>query len=99
VTAVARSLAVGAALAAMICGCVIHRIVGPRVTGTCDGACSHYVECKTGHLTEDRDRCRSECPDVLSDRDSLMMYESLTCRDAVEYIDGTHPRSARANDR
>lgn len=92
-----KAIVLGLTIAAMICGCVVHRLVGPRVTGTCDGACSHYVECKTGHLSADRDRCRTECPDVFSDKDSLMMYESLTCQDAVEYIDGTHAHTAQTH--
>ena len=91
-----KGLVLGIAIAAAICSCVVNRLVGPHVTGTCDGACAHYVECKTGHLGADRDRCRTECPDVFSDRDSLMMYESLACKDAVEYVDGTSQRSARA---
>ncbi|HEV7554949.1 MAG TPA: hypothetical protein VGO00_05790 [Kofleriaceae bacterium] len=92
-----RGLVVGLMIAIAICGCVVKRLVGPHVTGTCDGACAHYIECKAGHLTADRDRCRNECPGVFSDRDSLMMYESLTCKDAVEYIDGTSSQSARAS--
>ena len=35
---------------------------------------------------EDKRRCNQECPEVFSDRDSLMAYESLSCRDAVEYV-------------
>jgi hypothetical protein len=36
----------------------------------------------------------AECPEVFSDRDSLMGYESLACEDAVEYVDGTAARTA-----
>jgi hypothetical protein len=76
-------------------GCIVKRFVsGPRLTGTCQGACDHYVECKAGARKEDRMRCESECPDVFSDRDSLMAYESLSCTNAVEYVDGTQPRAA-----
>ena len=74
--------------------CVVQRLTGPQLTGTCDGACAHYVECKRGHSAVDGDRCRSECPEVFSDRDSLMAYESLACEDAVEYVDGTAARTA-----
>jgi hypothetical protein len=41
-------------------------------------------------------RCNQECPGVFADRDSLMMYESLSCKDAVEYVDGTTPQAASA---
>lgn len=75
--------------------CVVKRFVsGPRLTGTCEGACNHYIECKAGARKEDRVRCETECPDVFSDRDSLMAYESLSCKNAVEYVDGTQPQSA-----
>ena len=92
-------LALGLAIAALFAGCVVHRLVGPRLTGTCDGACSHYVSCKAGAGPEERTRCRAECPDVLSDRDSLMAYESLTCADAVEYIDGSQKQKKIAKPR
>jgi hypothetical protein len=68
---------------------VVHKFTGPRLSGTCDGACDHYVACKPGHPAADRVRCRRECPDVFSDRDNLMTFEALSCVDAVEYIDGT----------
>jgi hypothetical protein len=89
-----RALVIGLALAAALASCVMRRVTGPRLTGTCEGACDHYVECKPSHMMSDGERCRAECPGVFSDRDSLMAYESLSCPDAVEYIDGS--RSAAA---
>jgi len=86
-----RSVLLGVALlvgAAGTTSCIVKRLQGPRLTGTCNGACAHYIECKPGHPEADAVRCRQECPDVFSDRESLMMYESLECRDAVEYVDG-----------
>ncbi len=75
--------------------CIVrHMMGGPHLTGTCGGACAHYIECKPGHPEQDRSRCEQECPGVFADRDSLMMYESLSCKDAVEYVDGTAPRAA-----
>jgi hypothetical protein len=84
----------GGAIGAVMNGCIVRRIAGPQLTGTCDGACAHYIECKPGHHTADRDRCVAECPDVFSDRDSLMLYEGLQCQDAVEYVDGTSTKAA-----
>ena len=89
-----RGLVVGILIAVAISGCIVRHLVGPRLTGTCDGACSHYVECKPGHLDTDRSRCTAECPSVFSDADSLRMYESLSCKDAVEFVDGTNPKAA-----
>lgn len=91
---VLRGLVLGAALAGLMASCVVHRLVGPRLTGTCEGACSHYVSCKGGAGNAERQRCLAECPDVFSDRDSLMAYETLSCADAVEYVDGSQKKVA-----
>lgn len=88
-----RGVLVGVVIAWLVVGCVVRRFTGPRLTGTCEGACDHYVECKPGHAQIDGTRCRAECPDVFADRDSLMAFESLTCKDAVEFVDGTSPRA------
>lgn len=89
-----RSIATGLVLAVVLAGCIVKRLTTPRLTGTCDGACSHYVECKAGNTDTDRARCTTECPDVFRDEDSLMGYESLSCKDAVEYIDGAPSQTA-----
>ena len=78
-----------AAFAAALTNCmVVKRWSGPTLTGTCAGACDHYLACKPGHPAGDGLRCRRECPDVFADRESLLMFESLSCRNAVEYVDG-----------
>ena len=90
-----KSWLYGALVALLLTSCIVrHLVSGPRLTGTCDGACAHYIECKPGHPESDRGRCLSECPQVFSDRDSLMEYEQMSCKDAVEYVDGTAPRAA-----
>ena len=91
---VRRGLVAGVVLA-LIAGCVVQRLTGPRLTGTCEGACSHYVSCKQGAGPPERARCEAECPQVFGDRDSLMGYESLSCADAVEYVDGSEQRIAK----
>jgi hypothetical protein len=93
---VLRGLGLGLLIAVSLIGCIVRRLTGPQLTGTCDGACSHYVQCKHGHADADRVRCLRECPDVFSDRDSLMAYESLTCDNAVEYIDGSAAQTAKS---
>ena len=90
-----RGLVLGLVIAISMASCVVKRLVGPRLTGTCSGACAHYIECKPGHPEPDRARCETECPEVFSDRDSLMAFESLSCQNAVEFVDGTHPRAAK----
>ena len=89
-----RGIVLGLLIATMIASCVVKRVMSPRLTGTCDGACSHYLSCKTGATAVDKRRCHMECPDVFSDTDSLMAYESLSCADAVEYVDGSQQRTA-----
>ena len=82
-------------LLVLFSACIVRHIMGgPHLTGTCGGACAHYIECKPGHPEKDRVRCNQECPGVFADRDSLMMYESLSCKDAVEYVDGSPARAA-----
>ena len=93
-TGALRGLVLGLVIAALMMGCVVKRLMAPQLTGTCDGACAHYVNCKPGGGPDDKRRCDLECPDVFSDRDSLMAYESLSCQNAVEYVDGTTPRAA-----
>ena len=84
----------GVAIALVMASCIVKRFTGPALTGTCDGACNHYTECKPGHADADRARCQKECPDVFSDSDSIMGYESLSCEDAVEYVDGAANKTA-----
>jgi hypothetical protein len=90
-----KALAIAAILSLSAMSCIVRRMTGPQLTGTCDGACAHYVQCKPAHRDVDRARCLTECPDVFSDRDSLMAYESLTCDDAVEYVDGSAAQTAK----
>jgi hypothetical protein len=91
---VIASLVLGLVISLMLVGCIVRRLAGPQLTGTCEGACAHYVQCKTGHSDTDRARCVAECPNVFSDRDSLMAYESLSCDNAVEYVDGRSAKTA-----
>jgi len=87
-----------AAFAVMLAACIVKTFsTGPRLTGTCEGACEHYNECKPGHPKEAFSRCRTECPEVFSDEDSLRGFESLSCKDTLEYVDGASPRAAHAS--
>lgn len=89
-----KGIAFGLALAVALFGCIVRRVSGPQLTGTCEGACTHYLQCKPGNTAADRTRCETECPGVFSDRDSLMAFESLSCDDAVEFVDGTVAQTA-----
>jgi hypothetical protein len=87
-----RSLACALVLAALLAGCVVRYVMGPKLTGTCDGACDHYASCKGGVSKDVAKACRTECPGVFSDRESLMAFESLSCEDTVEYVEGPSRR-------
>ncbi len=80
---------------ALVSACaVVRTITGRTVTGTCEGACDHYVTCKPGAGSRDHAACLEECPQVFSDRESIGAYESLSCADAVSYVDGDPIASA-----
>ena len=89
-----RTAILGLVLGLVLAGCLVKRFRSPRLTGTCEGACAHYIACKPGHPEIDRVRCNAECPEVFADRDSLMGFESLSCKDAVEYVDGRPKQTA-----
>ena len=89
-----KGVILGLLIALTIASCIVKRLGSPQLTGTCDGACAHYIACKPGHPEADRATCLTECPQVFSDRDSIMGYESLACPDAVEYIDGNAAKTA-----
>lgn len=76
----------------LLAGCLGNSSPTRNATGTCEGACDHYIECKPSHPEGDRTRCIQECPSVFSDHRSLEGYEGLKCSDAVEFVDG--PKSA-----
>jgi hypothetical protein len=92
---VSREVLAALAIAGALTGCIVRHVIGePRVTGTCEGACDHYVECKPGHAPADRARCERECPDVLSDRDALVSFELLECDQVLSFVDGDPPKAA-----
>jgi hypothetical protein len=70
-------------------------LTGPRLSGTCEGACDHYFDCRGGAQSERaRTHCVADCHDVFSDEDSLRAFESLSCPDAVEYVEGARAATA-----
>jgi hypothetical protein len=82
----ALGIALGMALAS---GC---RLDGSwknrRLTGTCEGACDRYLQCKRSSEAAAKVACVSECREVFQDEESLRAFESLECRDVVEYVEG-----------
>jgi hypothetical protein len=93
----ARRAIVTIAIALVVAGCV-HRWMHRRVTGTCEGACTHYIGCRraAGLSADTEQRCRRECPEVFGDARSLEAFESLDCADVIEYVDGVRTKAATA---
>jgi hypothetical protein len=84
----ALGLALGLALAAAIAGCMKSG-TPRRLTGTCGGACDYYLACKHNDDPAARKQCVIECREMFSDARSLKAFEGLTCKDAIEFVDGT----------
>ena len=65
-----------------------------RTTGTCGGACNHYVDCKDPADPDGAfNGCVSECREIFSDgqkldQESLRDYERLECPEAIAFVDG-----------
>ena len=71
-------------------------LTGPRLSGTCEGACDHYFDCRGGGQSDRAEaNCVADCHDVFSDEESLRAFESLSCPDAVEYVEGARARASR----
>ena len=68
----------------------------PTLTGTCAGACDHYLSCKSSQGGEVSQRnyqiCERECTQVFSGAETLMAFESLACEDAIAFVEGSSGR-------
>ncbi len=108
VVALPRALLVrllGALLVALLGtlpGCA-HRGPGPQFskpTGTCAGACALYLWCKAegGQEVGEREQktCELECPEVFSGAEPLAAFESLSCDDAIAFVEGQSGRGPGA---
>ena len=96
------ALALVVALFGALTGCA-HRGPGPRFTrptGTCAGACELYLWCKAerGQEVSERDQktCELECPEVFSGAEPLAAFESLSCDDAIAFVEGESGRGPGA---
>jgi hypothetical protein len=92
-------LVVTLTLVAALASACAHRGRGPRFgrpTGTCAGACDLYLWCKAESgqdLAEPaRAACELECAEVFSGAESLAAFESLSCEDAIAFVEGESGR-------
>jgi hypothetical protein len=72
--------------------CVRQLLIGRSNTGTCDGACDRYMECRESGTSIDKQRCLRECPEALGDPESIRAFESLSCEDVSAFVDGPRAR-------
>jgi hypothetical protein len=86
-------------LVAALSSACFHRGRGStyrRVTGTCAGACDHYLRCKAerGHDVDalDKSACATECGEVFSGSEPLVAFERLSCEDAIAFVEGESGR-------
>jgi hypothetical protein len=81
------------------------RFKGAAQTGTCDGACRHYLACKDDRSPTSFNGCLADCRDIFidqgePDRDSLRLFEGLECSAAVGFVEGEsdgHSRTATSH--
>ena len=86
------AVVVGVLIGIAIAACRFEQYRPPHLTGTCAGACDHYLGCKKNRDPAARSACLAECDDVFQDPESLRAFESLECRDTIEYVEGESGR-------
>lgn len=73
-------------------------------SGSCTGACDHYLDCKESDSEDARDRCLAECNQIFvykgePDRASLQDFEELECEAAIAFVDGDAGQKPRRDGR
>lgn len=73
-------------------------------SGSCGGACDHYLECKQSDSDQARDECLAECEQIFvykgePDRVSLQEFEELDCEATVAFVDGDGGQRPRIDER
>jgi hypothetical protein len=100
-----RELAVGfgaLVMAAALLSCVRYaRMQTFTSTGTCAGACRHYLACKGDGSDASQKVCEEDCGEIFvddgePDRESLREFEGLDCEIAVAFVDGDGGRRDRS---
>ena len=56
-------------------------------TGTCDGACAHYLKCKSADNPENRNACLPECAKRSLSADELRQFEQTDCAAAIAQVE------------
>ena len=91
-------LAIASVCVLFLIGCVWRGVHSPRrrLTGTCHGACNHYLACKEGQgkkvYQQDHLYCERECAEVFSGPETILAFESLRCEDTIGFVEGSSGR-------
>lgn len=86
-------------------GCFRHaRTQRFASSGSCTGACDHYLDCKESDSEAERTQCLDECEQIFvykgePDRASLQDFEELDCKAAVAFVDGDAGSKSRPDGR
>jgi hypothetical protein len=86
--ALAFAIAFGAA-------CVKRQTQGSsQVSGTCEGACQHYVSCKRSDDPRVLRECVRDCATIytddngVEDSETLGLFERLDCEETISFVEG-----------
>ncbi len=103
ITSLSTPLAIALAIALAAGACVKRQTLGSQqVTGTCEGACEHYVSCKKSDDPALLRRCVRECRSFYTDdsgaedAETLGLFERLDCEETVSFVEG-EPSVGAAN--
>lgn len=89
------SLAIVLAIAFFATACVKRQTrASAPITGSCEGACEHYVSCKRSDDPALLRKCVRECKTFyaddsgVEDAETLGLFERLDCDEAVSFVEG-----------
>jgi|GEM_PF-1039197 len=85
------------ALTALVSGFILscsrpNMIQRPRITGTCEGVCRHYLSCKDELSAPKMKACVAECDEVFTGTTAHQAYQGLSCEDAISFVEGSSGR-------
>ena len=101
----ARVTWVGLAIALAIASvsgtsCVKRQTAGSSaISGSCEGACRHYVSCKRSNDPSLLRECVRDCASIYTDdtgaedAETLGLFERLDCEEAVSFVEGSTARN------
>lgn len=92
-----RRFALPLALTALVAGFMLscsrpNMIQRPRITGTCEGVCRHYLACKDDMSAPKMKVCVAECEEVFTGTTARQAYQGLSCEDAIGFVEGSSGR-------